>query len=94
MNKLKVKMPNGRNINGKNLTKIITIDKPVDIIPDPEPFFAVHNELCVVYTKGKTMEEVIDKLEKDNESLDDFIICKYQDEKIYMYKVHKENQRW
>lgn len=85
MNKLKVKMPNGRN-----LTQIVTIDKPVDIIPDPEPFFAVHKKWSVVYTKGKTMEEVIDKLEKDNENLDDFIICKYQDEKIYMYKVHKE----
>lgn len=85
MNKLKVKMPNGRN-----LTQIITIDKPVDIIPDPERFFAVHKKRSVVYTKGKTMEEVIDKLEKDNKSLDDFIFCKYQDEKIYMYKVHKE----
>lgn len=85
MNKLKVKMPNGRN-----LTQIITIDKPVDIIPDPEPFFAIHKKWSVVYVKGKTMEEVIDKLKKDNENLDDFIICEYQDEKIYMYKVHKE----
>lgn len=88
MNKLKAKMPNGRNP-----TQIITIDKPVDIIPDLELFFAVHKKWSVVYTKGKTMEEVIDKLEKDNKSLDDFIICKYQDEKIYMYKVHKETTK-
>lgn len=65
MSKLKVKMPNGRNLTMNKTVDII----PEDIIPDPEPFFAVHKKWSVVYAKGKTMEEIIDKLEKDNESL-------------------------
>lgn len=52
-------------------------------------YFAVHRKWQQVYAIGKTIEEVVQKLEAEKENINDFWFCKFKDNKIYTYKIKK-----
>lgn len=58
--------------------------------PNPSKrYCAVHRKWQQVYTTGKTIEEVVQKLEAERENINDFWFCEFKDNKIYTYEVKK-----
>lgn len=56
--------------------------------PSPSKrYFAVHRKWQQVYATGKTIEEVVQKLEAKKENINAFWFCEFKDNKIYTYEI-------
>lgn len=70
------------------MTKRIKVYKP----NLSKRYFSIHRKWQQVYATGKTIEEIVQKLEIEKENINDFWFCEFRDNKVYIYKVKKEEQ--
>lgn len=56
-------------------------------------YWATHRKWQQTYATGKTIEEVVQKLEAKKENINDFWFCELRGNKIYTYKVRKVEQQ-